>query len=108
MSLDVTIENETQSILPRTEYTLSVTHTGATPTRHDIKQQAQLHIDDDKQLLIIRSMPTKQNGKTFTVQARQYDDEAAMHHLEHDDMIAKNQTSQPTDDEDEDEDGDES
>lgn len=103
MSLDVTITDERKSVLPRTEYTLQVEHDGTTPSRHDIKQQAHLHIDEDSDLLIIRSLPAKQNTKTFTVEAHQYDDEAAMHHLEHEDMVEKNRTTNTAEDDDEDE-----
>jgi ribosomal protein S24E len=83
-----------------------VTYDGTTPSREDVKTKAHLHIDDDKDQLIIRNFPSKQRGNQFTVQARQYHDEDAMQLLEHDAMVDKNNVSNH--DNNEDEEGDES
>lgn len=88
--MDVELIDEEETVLPRTEYTFKVTHQGTTPNRLDLKDKAHLHIDDDKDLLIIRNLPSTYQGKTFTVTARQYHNEHAMHHLEHNAMIDKN------------------
>ncbi len=101
MTLKVDVDDEQDSILPRTHYTLTVTYDGTTPSREDVKTKAHLHIDDDKDQLIIRNFPSKQRGNQFTVQARQYHDEDAMQLLEHDAMVDKNNVSNHDDNEDE-------
>ena len=101
MTLQVEIDDEQQSILPRTHYTLTVTYDGTTPSRHDVKTKAHLHINDDKDKLIIRNFPSKQRGNQFTVQARQYHDEDAMELLEHEAMLDKNTAANAEDDDEE-------
>lgn len=101
MTLDVELLNESTSILPRTSYTFKITYDGSTPSREAVKTKMQLHVDDDKDHLIVRNFPAKQAGNTFTVEARQYHDEAAKELLEHDSMLDKNRFDDEAEEEDE-------
>jgi ribosomal protein S24E len=97
--MNVEIKETKETALPRTEYVLSVTYEGKTPSRQKIKQKTQLHIDEDESLLIIGSIPSSFGGRSFEVHARQYETREAMHSLEHEDRIEKNKTVKPEEEE---------
>jgi ribosomal protein S24E len=93
--MELKIDSQEKSVLPRQDITATVTFGQVTPSRKELKKALAKKAGVKEELIIVRNIYTEYGERKAFVKAYAYDNEEALKNVEYDKAIEKNKSAGP-------------
>ncbi len=93
--MELKIESQEKSVLPRQDITATVSFGQVTPSRKELKKALAKKAGVKEELVIVRNVYTEYGERKAFVKAYAYDSEDALKHIEYAKVIEKNKSAEP-------------